>query len=83
MAKPKKQNLTQAFKELETIVSEFENQEVDLEKSIPKFKQGLKLAKYLKKRLSEIENEIEEIKDSFKEEEVNKRVEPKTGDIEF
>lgn len=59
-------NLTDAFKELEAITSEFESGQVDLEKGIPKFKRGLELAKFLKSRLSQIENEIEEIKDQFK-----------------
>ncbi len=58
-------NLTQAFKQLEKIVAEFESGEVDLEESIPKFKEGLDLAQKLKSRLSEIENQIIEIKDQF------------------
>ena len=65
----KKQNkepkLSEAFDELEKIVNEFEEGDVDLEKSIEKFKKGIELSKYLKKRLNEIENEIVEIKDDF------------------
>ena len=60
-------NLSQAFTELEKITAEFENGEVDLEKGIPKFKRGLELAQLLKKRLGEIENEIKEIKEGFKD----------------
>jgi exodeoxyribonuclease VII small subunit len=60
-------SLSQAFTELEKITSEFENEEIDLEKGIPKFKRGLELARFLKKRLGKIENEIEEIKDKFKD----------------
>ena len=60
-------NLSDAFRELEKITSEFESGEVDLEKGIPKFKRGLELARLLKKRLSEIENEITEIKSEFKD----------------
>ena len=60
-------SLSKAFKELEEITQEFENEEVDLEKGIPKFKRGLELARYLKKRLSIIENEIEEIKGEFRD----------------
>ncbi len=60
-------SLSKAFKELEEITQGFENEEVDLEKGIPKFKRGLELARYLKKRLSIIENEIEEIKGEFKD----------------
>ena len=60
-------SLSKAFKELEEITKEFENEEVDLEKGIPKFKRGLQLARYLKKRLSIIENEIKKIKGDFKD----------------
>ena len=60
-------SLSEAFKELEEITQEFENEEVDLEKGIPKFKRGLQLARYLKKKLSIIENEIKEIKGDFKD----------------
>ncbi|MFH1565934.1 MAG: exodeoxyribonuclease VII small subunit [bacterium] len=58
-------SLSQAFEELEQITGEFEKGEVDLEKGIPKFKRGLVLAKFLKTKLSKIENEIEEIKEKF------------------
>ena len=63
----KKISLSKAFEELERITQEFESGEVDLEKGIPKFKRGLELARYLKRRLSIIENEIEEIKGEFKD----------------
>jgi len=84
----KKPSLGEAFEELEKITAEFESGEVDLEKGVPKFRRGLELAKYLKKRLTEIENEIEEIKAEFEEkkeeprEEVEKELE-KAEDIEF
>lgn len=68
-------SLTLAFKELEQITQDLENEEVDLEKSIPKFKRGLDLARFLKEKLTKIENEIEEIKDKFKDL-------PKENDIE-
>ena len=58
----KKQNMNQAFNELEKIVNEFEDGSLDLEESLPKFKKGLELVKYLKTRLKTIENEITEIK---------------------
>ena len=47
---------------MEEITKEFEKGEIDLEKGIPKFKHGLELAKFLKEKLSKIENEIEELK---------------------
>ena len=55
-------SLAKAFEELEKIVAEFETGDIDLEKGIPRFKQGLELAAGLKKRLRELENEIEEIR---------------------
>jgi len=60
---PQHPSLNQAFEELENLVKEFEAGEVDLETGIPKFKRGLELAKYLKTRLTEMENQIEEIKE--------------------
>jgi len=65
--KKKEHSLAEAFQELEGIAEEFEKGEVDLEEGIPKFKRGLELARHLKSRLTEIENEIEEIKDNFKD----------------
>lgn len=69
----KRLKLSDAFDELEEIVQEFEEGDVDLENSIEKFKIGLELSKYLKKRLNEIENEIVEIKDEFEEESTDKQ----------
>jgi exodeoxyribonuclease VII small subunit len=61
------ENFSKAMEELENLTSEFENGEVDLETGIPKFKRGMELVRYLKKRLNGIENEIEEIKAEFKD----------------
>lgn len=60
-------SLAKAFEELQKITNEFESGDIDLEKSIPKLRRGLELAKFLKKRLSKIENEIEEVKKEFKD----------------
>ncbi|MCX6705214.1 MAG: exodeoxyribonuclease VII small subunit [Candidatus Woesebacteria bacterium] len=65
--KKKEQTLTESFSELEGIAEEFERGDIDLEQGIPKFKRGLELARQLKTRLGEIENEIKEIKDEFKD----------------
>lgn len=59
--------LSKAFEELEAITKKFESGEIDLEQGIPKFKRGLELAKLLKKRLSQIENELKEVKADFEE----------------
>lgn len=63
----KQQTLSESFSELEAITAEFERGDVDLEKGIPKFQRGLELARFLKKRLSQLENQIEEVKVQFKD----------------
>lgn len=60
-------SMTQAFEELEAITEALEKDDVDLEKGIPLLKKGHELASTLKKRLQNIENEIEEVKASFDE----------------
>ena len=73
MTNPKtdtKPTLNTAFTELEQIVGQFENDEIDLEQSLPKFKRGLELAKFLKTRLNELENEIKIVKAQFTDEKV-------------
>jgi len=65
MTKDNELTLSKAFDELEKITAEFEGGDIDLEKGVPKFKRGLELAKFLKEKLSKIENEIEEIKSNF------------------
>ena len=63
MSESKKEiNLTKAFTELESIVSEFEEGEIDLDKGIEKLKRGAQIAKDVKSRLSILENEIEVVR---------------------
>jgi exodeoxyribonuclease VII small subunit len=59
-------SLNEAFKRLEQITAKLEEEEIDLEKSIPLLKEGLELSKLIKTRLSKLENDIEEIKGKFK-----------------
>lgn len=61
--------LGKGFEELETIVQQFETGEIDLEKDIPRFEHGLKLAKQLKERLQEVKNTVTEIEGKFIKEE--------------
>lgn len=63
--------MNEAFTELEAIVAEFEEGSLDLEKSLPKFKKGLELTKFLKQRLKKLENDIVEIKEEFEEEDLD------------
>jgi exodeoxyribonuclease VII small subunit len=60
-------NFQSGLEELETITAKFENGEVGLEESIPLFKRGMYLAKFLKERLSSMETEIQEVKNQFKD----------------
>lgn len=57
-----------AFAELETITKEFEQQEIDLDTAIPKYKRAVELAKYIKKQLADITNTLEEISLDLEEE---------------
>ncbi len=55
-------NLKDSLKKLNEIVEWFEAQEeIDVEAGLDKVKQGAALVKVCKKRLSEIENEFEQI----------------------
>ena len=60
-------NFGEAYAELEGIVQELETREIDLDKDLPKFERGMKLAKLLQKRMSEAENKVEEIDLKYKE----------------
>jgi len=70
-----KPTLNTAFTELEQIVGQFEHDEIDLEHSLPKFKRGLELAKFLKTRLNELENEIKLVKAQFGDEKITSSLE--------
>jgi exodeoxyribonuclease VII small subunit len=61
MSKEPKLSFAKAYDELQQITQEFESGELDLEKSIPKFKRAAVLVKYLKGELKKIESQIEEI----------------------
>lgn len=65
--KDKKSSLQADFEELTALAEEFESGKLDLEESIPKFRRGLELARRIKSRLAQIENEIREIKSEFKD----------------
>jgi exodeoxyribonuclease VII small subunit len=60
--------MQQAYDQLLSLVSEFEEGNLDLEQSIPKFKKGLELAKSLKQKLQAMENQVKEIQAEFSEE---------------
>lgn len=73
MATEKQVNLKDSLKKLNEIAKWFEQQEeIDVEAGLEKVKEGAKLVKTCKKRLTEIENEFEQIQREVSEEESNK-----------
>lgn len=62
-----KASFEDSFKQLESLVQEFEQGDLDLEKGLEKFKTALQLAKTCKERLAEVENKVEVIKKDFAE----------------
>lgn len=57
-----KMSLNDLLKQLDEIVAWFNNGEVDVEQAAAKFDEGVKLAEVAKKRLSETENKVNQIK---------------------
>ncbi len=53
------------FEELENIATWFESGETDLDQGLQKFERALEIASTLKKKLSDAENKIKEIKKKF------------------
>lgn len=58
-------NFSRAYEELEKIVAAFESGDIDLERDLPKFERGLKLAAECRERLRQIENHIRKIEKTF------------------
>ncbi|PJA45455.1 exodeoxyribonuclease VII small subunit [Candidatus Uhrbacteria bacterium CG_4_9_14_3_um_filter_50_9] len=59
-------NFGKAFEELEEITEWFDSEEnLDLDKGLKQFERGLELAGELKKKLAEVENKVQEIKEKF------------------
>jgi exonuclease VII small subunit len=64
-----KENLSDALKKIQSIISWFEDQEeVDVEKGLEKVKEGAILIKATRTRLKEIENEFEVVKKDLEKE---------------
>ena len=62
-----KKSFGKQFSELEKLVDEFESGTIDLEASLEKFEKALLLAQDLQKRLKDVENKVETIKQKFKD----------------
>lgn len=78
----KKTTLQSDFEELTKLTEEFESGKISLEESMSKFRRGLELARRIKKRLEEIENEIHEIKSEFSDLEDVKSLDEEEADFD-
>ncbi|HEU5187305.1 MAG TPA: exodeoxyribonuclease VII small subunit [Candidatus Saccharimonadales bacterium] len=58
-------NLNDQLNELDTLLTWFEQPNIDLEEALQKFDQGVALAESIKKRLVKIENKITVLKERF------------------
>lgn len=59
-------DFSKGFEELENITRWFDSQEtLDLDAGLKKFERGLELSAELKKKLTQVENKVEEIKQKF------------------
>lgn len=65
MAKTKSFNFADAFSKLTTIVENLESGEVDLDKALKEYEQGLKLVAECKKQLSQVENKVKIIREKY------------------
>lgn len=61
MAKKTEMNFEDKMNKLKDIVAELEKENVDLDKSINLYKEGLELTKSLKEELGKFENKIKEL----------------------
>ena len=65
MPKSTKIDFAKAFAELEDITRWFESDTVDLDEGLKKFARGLELASACREKLSQVENQVKEIKKKF------------------
>lgn len=59
--------IKEAFEELDKITTDLEGENLEVEQMIPKYKRGLELIQFIKKRLNEVKIEIKKIKEEYKE----------------
>lgn len=63
----KRTRINAKLKDLEEIVKRFEEGKIDIEEAVKEYKKAAKMIVAIKKELSELDLEIEEIKDSYQE----------------
>ena len=61
-------SLEKMSKQIEDILAELESGDVDLEKSVQKYEEGLNLIQKAQKKLKDIEGKVEIIKKKFEKE---------------
>ncbi|EKD32764.1 MAG: hypothetical protein ACD_76C00151G0005 [uncultured bacterium] len=59
-------DFAKAFSELEEITKWFESGSIDVDEGLKKFERGIELSKQCQKKLAEVQNRIEELKNSNK-----------------
>jgi len=62
MVKDKKNNFEETLKKLEAIVDQLESGDVDLEKSVQLYEEGMRLKKICEEKLKNVEMQIKKIK---------------------
>ena len=62
MVKDKKHNFEETLKKLEAIVDQLESGDVDLEKSVKLYEEGMRLKKMCEEKLKNVEMQIKKIK---------------------
>lgn len=67
MTKKKSFNFKETFNKLEKINSWFQEEDIDLDEALKKYKEGVGLIKEAKEHLKETENEFEEIQKELEE----------------
>lgn len=65
MSSKKSPSFAQAFAELESITGWFEREDLDLDEGLKKFERALELADLCKKKLSDTQQRVREIKKRF------------------
>lgn len=65
--KNKKQRIEEQLKDLETIVSQFEEGKITIEEGIIKYKEAADLIRNIKKELTSLDLKIQEIKATYEE----------------
>jgi exodeoxyribonuclease VII small subunit len=65
MTKTSKPNYQQLRQELDTVLTELQREDLDVDKALEYYQRGLELSRQLNKYLREAENKIQDIKGKF------------------